>query len=51
MGRLTKAWAVDRPRTKQERKAEYKRKQELARLIEIQASEMKNQNLCRMCGD
>lgn len=51
MGRLTRAWAVDRPKTRGEKKAEYKRKQELTRLIQIQASEMKNENLCRMCGD
>lgn len=28
-----------------------KRKQELSRLVKIQASEMKNENLSRMCGD
>ena len=27
------------------------RKAELDKLIKIQASEMKNENLCRMCGD
>ncbi len=30
---------------------ERKKEKELDRLIRIQSSEMKNENLCRICGD
>ena len=51
MGRLTKAWAIDKPLSRKQRKAERVRKKELAHLIKTQASEMKNENLSRICGD
>jgi len=51
MSRLTKAWAIDSPKTRKERRQEAVQRRELARLVRIQASEMKHENLNRRCGD
>ncbi len=51
MGRLTEAWADDKRMNRKQRRAASGRKKKLARLIEIQANEMRHENLNRRCGD
>ncbi len=51
MSRLTKAWATDRKMSHRQRRIESGRQRMLARLIKIQESEMRHENLNRKCGD